>query len=87
MTTTNNGHRKACPKLYDSQDDCMCSYIQPRRKNGSRVTNQAHVRKLALESNSKMRRVGQSFFDAVERHTADFIVKYAEAQKRGVTLK
>ncbi len=65
----------------------MCEYIQPRRKNGSCLINRAHVRKLALESNPKFTRVGQSFFDAVDRSAANFVRKLAAAQRRGVTLK
>jgi len=84
MTTT---HKTACPRRYNPIDDCMCDYIQPRRKNGSRLINKAHVRKLALESNPKFTRVAQSFFDAVDRLTADHVRKLAGNQRRGVTLK
>jgi hypothetical protein len=79
-------HKRSCPMRYDQSDDCMCDYIKPRKKNGSRVTNRLHVKKLALSSNPKMRQVGQSFFDAVERNCADFIRRYAASQKRGVRL-
>jgi hypothetical protein len=65
----------------------MCGYITPKKKNGSCVINKAHVRRLALESNQKFSRVAQSFFDAVNRQTADFIIKFASNQRRGVTLK